>query len=91
MCSIDAYERENKPSRCDDVSSGGGFALPKHSTKEALKSLSANRNCIGCWIKALEHNLLEHFHLYTPFMKELFQKIPVELPNKPSPREKRKS
>ena len=26
--------------------------------------------------------------MYTHFMKELFQKIPVELPNQPSPKEK---
>ena len=28
--------------------------------------------------------------MYTHYMKLLFQKIPVELPNQPSPKEKRK-
>ena len=46
---------------------------------------------IGGWIKALEHNLLERCDLYTHYMEELLKKIPVKLPNKPSPNEKRKS
>ena len=29
--------------------------------------------------------------MYTHYMKELFQKIPVELPDQPSPKEKHKS
>ena len=41
MCSIDAYERENKSSSCDDVISGGGFPLPTNPTTEALESLGA--------------------------------------------------
>ena len=36
MCYIDAYERENQSSSCDDVSSGGGCPLPTNSTNEAL-------------------------------------------------------
>ena len=53
--------------------------------------LGATIDFIGCWIKALEHNFLERCHLYTHFMVELFKKIPVKIPNEPSPKEKRKS
>ena len=59
MCYIDAYERENKSSICDDGSSGRSFPLPITSTTEALESLGATIYFIGCWIKALEHNFLE--------------------------------
>ena len=34
---------------------------------------------------------MEHCHMYTHFMKGLFQKIPVGLSNQHSPKEKRKS
>ena len=53
--------------------------------------LGATIYFIGCWIKSLEHNLLEHCNLYTHYTEELFQKIPVKIPNQPSPKEKRKS
>ena len=86
MCYIDAYEIENQSSRCDDGISGGSCLLPTNSTTEALESLVANIYFIGCWLKALEHIFLERFHLYTHFTKELFQKIPVDLPNKPIPK-----
>ena len=33
---------------------------------------------------------MERCHLYTHFMEWLFKKIPGKLPNKPSPKEKRK-
>ena len=36
MCYIDAYERKNQSSICDDESSGGGCTLPTNSTTEAL-------------------------------------------------------
>ena len=91
MCSIYAYEREHQSSICDDVRSGGGCPLPKKSTTESLESPGTSKYFIGCWLKELEHNFLELCHLYTHFMKGLFQKIPVELPNKHIPKEKRKS
>ena len=62
-------------------SAGGGCPLPTTSTTEALQSLGATIDFIGCWIKSLEHNFLELCNLYTHYMEELFQKIPVELPN----------
>ena len=40
---------------------------------EALESLGANMDFIGCLLKALEHNFLERFHLYSPFMVELYK------------------
>ena len=91
MCSIDAYERENQSSSCDDGRSSVGFPLPTNSTTAALGLLVATIYFIGCWLKSLEHNFIERCHMYTHFMKELFQKIPVELPNQPIPKEKRKS
>ena len=91
MCSIDAYEKEHQLSSCDDGISGGGCPLTTTSMTEALESLGATIDFIGCWLKALEHNFLERCNLYTRYMEELFHKIPGKLPNKPSPKEKRKS
>ena len=91
MCSIYAHEKEHQSYSCDSGSIGGGFPLPKNSTTEKLESLGATIDFIGCWLKALEHNFLERCTLYTHYMEELFQKIPVELPNQPSRKEKRKS
>ena len=91
MCSIYAYERENQSSICYDGSSGGGCPLPKNSTTSALELLGATIYFIGFGVISLEHNFLERCHLYTRFMKELFLKISVELPNKPSTKEKLKS
>ena len=53
ICSLDAYEIENQSSSCDDVRSGGGCPLPTNSTTEALESLCATIDFIGCWLKAL--------------------------------------
>ena len=58
MCFIDAYERENQQSSCDDDSNGGGCPLPKKPTTTALESLGATIDFIGCWLKALEHNFI---------------------------------
>ena len=91
MSSIDAYEKEHQSSICDYGSISGGCPLPKNSTIEILESLGATIYFIGCWIKSLEHNFLERCNLYTHYMEELFQKIPVELPNQTSPRGKIKS
>ena len=46
---------------------------------------------IGCWLKELEQNFLELYYLFTHYMKELFQKISGDFPNKPSTKEKLKS
>ena len=86
MCSIDAYEREHQLSRFDDGSSGGGCPIQKNWTTASVELLGATIYFIGCWLKALEHNFLERCHLYTHLMKKLFQKTPVKLPNKPSPK-----
>ena len=90
MCSIYIYEKYHQSS-IDDGSSGGGFPLLTNSTTEALDSLGATIYFMGCWIKDLEHNFIEGCNFYSHHMDLLFQKIPVKLPNKPSPREKRKS
>ena len=91
MCYIGAYKKEHQSSSCDDESICGGCPLPKNSMIEALESLGATVCFIGCWLKALEHNFLELCDFYTHYLEELFQNIPVELPNQPSPKEKGKS
>ena len=58
MCSIDEYEREHQSSICDNGSIGGGCPLPTNPTTKSLESLCAAIYCIGCWLKALEHNFL---------------------------------
>ena len=68
MCYIDANEREHQSSSCDDVIRGGVCPLPINSTTKSLESLGATMYFIGCWLKALEHNFLECYHLYTHFM-----------------------
>ena len=59
---------KNNPSECDYGNSGGGYPLPSNSTTEALFLISANIDFIGCWIQALEHNLLERCHMYIFYM-----------------------
>ena len=86
---IGAHEKEHQPSICDS-SSGGGFPLPKHSTIEALESLGATIDFIGCWLKALEHNFIERCNFYTHNMDLLFHKINAGIPNQPIPKETRK-
>ena len=75
----------------DDDSSGGGFTLPPNSTTEALVLLSATIYFIFCWLKALEHNVLECCNMYVFNMNKLFQIIPVELPNQSIIRKERQS
>ena len=91
MCSIDAYEREHKSYSFYDGSSGGVFPLPTTSTTEALESLVATIDFIGCWLIALERNFLELCYLYTHYMEELCHKITVKISNKPIPKEKRET
>ena len=76
MCSIDAHEKEHT-SPCNDGSSGGGCPLPSNSITEALVFLGATIYVIGCWLKALEHNVIECCNVYVFKMNKLFQKIPV--------------
>ena len=52
--------------------------------------LGATIYYIDCWLKALEKNFMELCNFYAFNMEKLFQKIPVELPNQPSPKEERK-
>ena len=79
MCSIDAHEKYH-PSYFDYGISGGGNTLPSNSTTEALVSINATINFIDCWLQILEHNFLERSNMYFETMKNMFQKIPVELP-----------
>ena len=53
--------------------------------------LSATIYFIGCWLKALEQNLLEIWHIYIHAMKKMFLEIPFRLPKPYIPREKHKS
>ena len=62
MCSIDAQEKNN-PSVHDDGSSGGGYPIQLNSTTEALFSLSATIYFTGCFLQALEHNILERCNM----------------------------
>ena len=41
--------------------------------------------------KVIEHNFVERCHMCSYFMKELFKKITVELPNQTITKENRKS
>ena len=50
----------------------------------ALVSLIATIDFIGFWLQALEHNFLELCNMYCFDMKNMFQKVPVELPKPPS-------
>ena len=51
MCYIDAHKKN--PLEHDDGSRAGGYPLTSNSTKEALVSLIAAINFIGCWLQAL--------------------------------------
>ena len=86
MCYIDANEKKHPLSSCEDGSSSGVFPLTTNSTTEALESLSETIDFIGCWLKALEHNFLERCNFCTHYMEECFHKIPVGIPNQPSPK-----
>ena len=84
MCSIDAHTKN--PLEHDYGSSSVGYPLPLNQTTEALVSLSATINLIVCWLQALEHNFLELCNMYFFAMKNMLQKISVELPKPPSPK-----
>ena len=85
MCSTNANEKYHQSS-CDEGSSGGGCPLPSNSTTKALFLLGGTIYFIGFWLEALEHNLLERFHIYVFNMNKLFQKMPAGLPKQPSPK-----
>ena len=78
MWSIDAHEKDCLSS-CDDDRRVGGFPLSSNSTTEALVLLGAAIDFINCWIKPLEHNVLQRGNMYVFNMKKLFQKIPAKL------------
>ena len=86
ICSIDAHEKD-KLSYFYYVRSGGGNLLPSNSTTESLVSLIATINLIGCRLQDLEHNFLERCNMYFFAMRNMFQKIPVELPKPPVTKE----
>ena len=90
MCSIDSHEKNNL-SEHDDEISGGGYPIPLNSTKEALVSLSTTIYFIGCWLQDLEHSLIERCNMYFFAIKNMFQKIPVELPQPDSPKKRHQS
>ena len=79
MCSIDEHE-EQRPSSFYDGSSSGGNYLQSNSTTEALVSLGSTINFICFWLQGLEQNSLERSNMFFENMKNMFQKIPVELP-----------
>ena len=54
--------------------------LPSNSTTESLFPLSAAIDFIDLWMQGLEQNSLERSNMYFETMKNMFQKIPVELP-----------
>ena len=87
ICSIGAHEYKNQSLHDDEISSGG-YPIPSSSTTEVLVSLSPTLDLIGCWLQALEHNFLERCNMYIFPMKNTFQRIPVEIPKPPSPKEK---
>ena len=88
--SFDAHGKEN-PSSCDYGSSVGGCPIPSNSTSEALVFLGGTIGFIGCWMKALEHYVLERCNVYVFNMNKLCPEILFELPKQSSPKEKRKS
>ena len=79
MCYIDVHEKYH-PSTFDDVSSGGGYALPSNSTTEALVLLIETIDFIDFCLQDLEQNSLERSNIYVETMKNMFKKIPVQLP-----------
>ena len=85
MCYIYAHEKQHQAS-CDDDIIGGGCPIPSNKTTEALDLIGATIYFIDYWLKALKHNFIERCNLYAFNMNKLFQKIPVELPNQPSPK-----
>ena len=89
MCYIDAHEKKHQ-SFCDDVSNGGSCPLPSNSTIEALVLLGTTIDFIGCWLKSLEQNFIDHCHMYLFNMEQLFQKIIVKLMKQPSPKKTRR-
>ena len=66
-CVLFMHMKKN-PSEHDDGSTGGGYPLQLNLTTEALVFLSATIYFIGCWLKALEHNVLERCHMYIYFL-----------------------
>ena len=82
---------KNNPSEHGYGSSGGGYPLPSNSTTESLASLSATIDFIVCWLQALEQNFLERCNMYIFDVEKLLQKISVELPKPPIPKENHQS
>ena len=89
MCYIDSHKKQ-QPSYVDDGSRGGGNALPKKFTTEALVSLITTIDFIDFWLKYFDHNYLARSNMYSEAMQELFKKTPVEPPKPLSHRKKRK-
>ena len=69
MCSIDVHGKNN-PSEHDYGINGGGYLVSLNSTTEALVSLSATIDFIGCCLKGFEQNFLEDFNMYFGNMKK---------------------
>ena len=67
----------------DDVSGGWGCPLPKNSITEALYILGATIDFIDCWLKALEHNVLERYIMYAFNTKNCFRKPQLKFINNP--------
>ena len=79
MCSIDTHEKQ-QPWYVDDGSSNGGNEFQSNYTTEALDSLGATFDFIYCWLKYFDKNYQAWSNMYSEYMRELFNKIPVQLP-----------
>ena len=66
---INAYEIEHQSYSCDDGSISGICPILITSTTKALESLGETINVTCCWLKALEHNILECCNFYTHYME----------------------
>ena len=89
MCSIDAHENINTSEHYDGIR-GGGYPLPSNSATEALDFLRETIDFIGCWLKDLEHNFLERYHVYFS-MKNCFRKPQLNFLNHLFQRKKHQS
>ena len=87
MCSIDAHEKQH-PSYFDDGSHGGGKVIRPYLKTEKLDSLCATFDFIDYWIKWFDQNYQAFLNMYSEAMQYSFRKIPVQLPEPFSHREK---
>ena len=73
MCYIDSHKKQ-QPSYVDDGSRGGGNALPKKFTTEALVSLITTIDFIDFWLKYFDHNYLARSNMYIETMQDYLRR-----------------